>query len=428
MKIEEVFLCILTFLLVCSVTIAVESRRLGKLETQTWENHAKLGQNSSPFEYSEPFPDFSSVGALISKDGILGTASLIAPDVIITAAHVLKNKTIDPLPSPKEWEFILHHDFDNAPNYSRYDVESFIIHPDWIKRQQEKPPWGDGDSKGVDIALVKLTNSVQGYFPYSLPGRSSLSVGEKIFVAGYGSLIEGDTGSVNPRNSRRMAGENILDRVAIEINVDGSIEQSGGVLAFDFDSPQQNSNRLGNGYPNFDYLPSGMSDPKPLSFEISTAEGDSGAPLLAFQDNKWKIFGTVSYGSSDSSYGDITVLTRLQNHLTWILPHLPAIPTARMSNNSGWRESKWFGFFRSYFEEWHFHSQFGWFWSNSKEDQSVWLYVSHLGWLWTSVEAFPCIYSDHENTWFYLDIEKTKSTFWRIYNYSILGWQNRDIK
>ena len=41
------------------------------------DRHYLLGSNASPYEDGKDIPSFSAVGALISNDGILGTATLI---------------------------------------------------------------------------------------------------------------------------------------------------------------------------------------------------------------------------------------------------------------------------------------------------------------------------------------------------------------
>ena len=86
---------------------------------------------------------------------------------------------------------------------------------------------------------------------------------------------------INSNNSNRLAGENILDRVVEQISIPSLSNQYwGGVLAVDFDSPQQNTNFLGEEYPTIDYLGTGTSDANPLPLEVSTAVGDSGGPVL----------------------------------------------------------------------------------------------------------------------------------------------------
>ena len=90
------------------------ARRIGKLSDEAWENHSAMAQNLQPFSDLLEYPDFSGVGALVSNDGVLGTASLVAPDVVITAAHVLKNSQSDPEPNPADWQFILYSDYQTV--------------------------------------------------------------------------------------------------------------------------------------------------------------------------------------------------------------------------------------------------------------------------------------------------------------------------
>ena len=74
-------------------------------------------------------------------------------DLAVTAAHVLKNRYDDPMPEPSSWEFILFEDFDLAPFESRHEISEILIHPDWMIRQSQSPPLGDGDKVGVDFSL-----------------------------------------------------------------------------------------------------------------------------------------------------------------------------------------------------------------------------------------------------------------------------------
>jgi hypothetical protein len=221
-----------------------------------------------------------------------------------------------------------------------------------------------------------------------------------------------------------MAGENILDRVVTEIVLDDNSMESGGLLAFDFDSPYHNSNRLGSGEPIFDYIPDGDSDPVPLSLEISTAEGDSGGPLIASQNDTWRIFGTISYGSSDSSYGDVTVLSRLMNHLDWLYLNLPTLPNAKLISSSGWKNLDWFGNYIHVKGNWNYHSAIGWFWCNSKSDDSVWIYVDHFGWLWLNKFTYPYFFTFKENNWIYLDLSNSNTSGWVTYHYKFGRWEN----
>ena len=89
-------------------------RRLGKLENQTWTEHLSLARNQFNYSSSDQIPDFSSVGALVSNNGVVGTATLIAPNLVVSAAHVVKNSLNDPSPDPEDWSFVLSDNFETA--------------------------------------------------------------------------------------------------------------------------------------------------------------------------------------------------------------------------------------------------------------------------------------------------------------------------
>ena len=290
-------------------------RRIGKLDSQTWDQHISLGQNQGSYFPSMDFPNLSTIGVLRSDSGFLGTATLIATNLIVNAAHVVKNSLNDPNPEDENCN-LFSSDFEQATITESFEVSNFVIHPAWTIRQNEgiNSGNGDGDRIGVDLCLAFLKEKVLEIYPMPLPNENFASVGEQVIIAGYGTRVDGLNGVINSNNSNRLAGENILDRVVEKISISSLSDQYwGGVLAVDFDSPQQDTNFLGEEYPSIDYLGTGTSDAIPLPLEVSTALGDSGGPVLTNFEGRWRINGVVSYGTNYSLY-DVTVFTRLASH------------------------------------------------------------------------------------------------------------------
>jgi len=380
------------------------TRRLGKLDNSTWFPYYDLGINSSPYESSDQFPDFSPVGALFSNKGFLGTGTLIAPSIVVTAAHLFRNTFSSPAPQPANWQFILHSPFDEAAESQKYQVSQVVLHPGWVARLSQLGGIGDGDMLGVDLAVVLLEREVLGVYPAKLPAEGVEPIGAKVIISGFGNLVNGTTGSQGVPNQRRVGGANILDRVVVQVE-DANVpsEYLGGLLAIDFDSPQLNANRLGTGETAVDYLPPGTSDATPVDLEASTAVGDSGGPAFMKIADAWRIVGAVSYGSSDSTYGDVTVYTRIANHKSWLESFMPVWSQTRKTGHGGWLESHWFGFFFPGPSNWNYHSSHGWLYSPESGQESFWVWQSNLGWWWTNFSVYPFVYSSERASWLYFD-------------------------
>ena len=146
----------------------------------------------------------------------MGTGTLIAPNYVVTAAHVLKNDYYE-IPEKSDWEFVLYYDFGDATSVFKYQLDGIIIHPAWIARQTSTNTLGDGDELGVDLALVQLNRSVGGVYPARLPNTTDDPLGKRAVLAGFGTLVEGLSGSQDGSNDRRVGGENIIDRSVAQV-------------------------------------------------------------------------------------------------------------------------------------------------------------------------------------------------------------------
>ncbi len=423
---NDKLILVLIFFLISIGKVAVNAeRKIGKLHNFNWEEYYNLGSNFGTYSVGKSYPDYSCVGALLSKDGILGTGTLISPNVLVTAAHVLRNSLSTPLPDAGHWEFILHPEYKFTPENSIYQVEKILIHPAWNKRLKKQGGPGDGDILGVDLALVFLKKDVVGVYPAKLNYGNIETLGDKVFLAGFGSLADGFSGVLNQDNLKRVGGVNSLDRVVVKVNapeVDES--ERGGLLAIDFDSPLQNTNSLGGNAPLVDYLGYGTSNPTPLDLEAGTVVGDSGGPVFIMIDGAWRTIGTVSYGTSDSTYGDITVYTRLASHVEWIQSYLPNWSQGKKKSFNNWIELDWFGPFFNAVNNWNYHSTHGWFYTQYSSGESFWSWQSnHLGWWWTSRSVYPFVYSFSLGRWLYIDIEKSDFNKLVYYDYEVKNWK-----
>ena len=395
-----IFHCIV-FLTILCISYA-KDRRIGKRHDLSWDNYFSLGSNTNGYNDVNYFPDLSVVGALISTNGALGTATLIAPNYIVTAAHVVKNDYYE-TPRSNDWQFYLNDDFGLADYSQKYQIAEIIIHPVWIARQTTYNSLGDGDQLGVDLAVLKLNRPVVGFFPARLPDTNDDPLGERVVIAGFGSLVEGSSGSQDSTNQLRVGGENMIDRSVAKVDKTG-VDQSqrGGVLGIDFDSSQSQHNTLSSG--SIELLGNGQSQATPLSLEASTAVGDSGGPAFVQTNGAWRVHGVVSYGTTDSSYGDVTIYTRLASHYDWILEQLPDWSDSKILDDSGWLENPWLGTLMTVSNGWNFHLNLGWIYTPSPKGNSFWAWSDILKkWTWLSDQSYPFIYcySPTDPFWIY---------------------------
>lgn len=431
----------LFFGLSCKIIFAgsEQQRRIGKSDVNSWEEHYSLGANKSGYEPSIHYSDLSVVGALVRDNIIFGTATLVAPNFIVTAAHVPKDKlNDDPNSELHLWEFVPHHNIDLAPPNLRYNIEEFIFHPAWIDRQVAVPNLGDGHKLGIDLAIARLNLNITGVSPARLPSSNDDPLGKRAILAGFGDLVEGHTGNVDSSNVRRLGGENVIDRSVEKVAKENiSDDQRGGLLAIDFDTNFSQANSLGQHFPISNYhegledalelLGGGTSEMTALPLESSTAHGDSGGPAFVFTKDSWRVHGVVSFGTNESKYGDVTLYTRLASHYDWLLRELPDWADSKLLDEFGWRQNPWLGILLPVSNGWVFHISLGWIYTPSPKGNDFWGWSHHLkNWIWLSDLAVPFVYcfDEEQPFWVYLDLEKSNGSSVRAYNYFTKSWKN----
>ena len=382
-------------------------RRISHRHDLSSSTHEALGTNSGTYLAGDDYPDFTPVGALLAESGWMGTATLISPGCILTAAHVVWDNSFNPEPNPADWEFVMGTDFE-AGDTQKYTIASIHVHPGWLACMSNN----DGDLKGFDVALLRLGSSVPTTTPSTINSSSQETIGEILYIAGVGGLGNGSDGVTDPDNSKRFAGANLLDRVNSDVSHGLTSSQysgvKGGVLGFDFDSPSGDKNSL-NGNIYYGRLGEGTSDATPISLEATSASGDSGGPAFSWVEDSWRLVGVSSYGTTNSVYGDVAVYTRVANHADWIYSYLESWPTVAWAGSGSWRTSSWFGNFSVTSGNWIFHEKHGWLYASGGGDDlgNLWFWSQELGWTWTNQKIYPYLYSASNGNWLY---------FWSSYS------------
>ena len=88
-------------------------------------------------------------------------------------------------------------------------------------------------------------------------------------------------------------------------------------------------------------------------------------------------------------------------------------------NAEEWYSSDWFGPFYNADDNWIYHYQLGWLFTEKLSDGSYWLYHEKLEWLWTSSEFFDYesstkshLFSESKGTWLFYNHSNGTDLFW----------------
>ncbi len=252
-------------------------------------------------DVKEGAPITSSVVALLdTKENYLCTGSLIAPNIILTAAHCMPNRASD-------LKVIFANDVDDVTNSLEPDVRQahVLSVTDFKANPKYKPNSGIQVDTG-DIALVKFKGQPpEGYKPATfLPDQKVLQRGAMVTVAGYG-VNHVETTVIDPKKYRGNiddaidSGEVVCDEpkrncMSVEMTGDGILRQGQAPIS----SVQETEVRL---------------DER----KAGTCSGDSGGPAYIETNGQFFLFGITSRGSAlcDST----GVYTNALEYKQWIV-------------------------------------------------------------------------------------------------------------
>jgi hypothetical protein len=254
-----------------------------------------------------PDSQYLQLGSQFPASGLVtsgGSGTLIAPDLVLTAAHV------------ELGNFVV--------GGNTYTGVSIIKHPQYIANGNNV----NAINYGFDIALIRLSSPVTNVTPVPWY-RGNAELTATVTMAGFGQTGVGSLGVLSGGGTLR-AGTNVID--AIESFSNGPTGQVGAqnaILLADFDSPVG----FGNPPGRFNTLGS----PTPNALEYHLAIGDSGGGVFIQENGVWYVAGINSGVSNQLAftgrpgdspenfgYGAVSFMTRVSSFQDFI--QINAVP------------------------------------------------------------------------------------------------------
>lgn len=209
-------------------------------------------------------PLYAATGYLRTAGGEFCTGTLVAPTLVLSAAHCFvytSGENIGQVASPSVIMFGVGETIDAFTN----NATGLVLNPGY----NIASPAAD-----FDMALLTLSSPILGVPPAALFAGDPFGI--IATIVGYGNQGTGVANGLAGAPDR-LAAQNVVDL-------------AGNVLRYDFDSPDLDTSFYG--------------DAEPLPLEGTTGTGDSGGPMFLTHGSSAYVVGTLFGGLGNNFYGD----------------------------------------------------------------------------------------------------------------------------
>jgi autotransporter-associated beta strand protein len=265
--------------------------------------------NYTSFSAQPQYASSGYIDVVTSSEEIFGSATLIAPDWVITAAHVV---TVDNGVGASAPAFpAAQVTFGQGASTTPFQAASIGVNSIAVESG-----WNYNLSNGNDLALVQLATPVTNVAPAQLyPSSLGTAIGQIATIIGYGKTGTGLTGD-NTGPGTRRAIQNVIDAFGGSNTTGGPPDNqpysfvglSSNIELTDFDQPNTPSASV-------------MGSSTPLSLEGSSVPGDSGGGLFLTAGSQTYLEAVTDFVGVEPSnplstnpagfYGDYNGYTRL---------------------------------------------------------------------------------------------------------------------
>jgi hypothetical protein len=212
-----------------------------------------------------------SVVSIENSLGELCSGALIAPDLVLTAAHCVTD--------PAAYRVVA---VNRAFKAQRVRVAALAVHPTFVTGTTPRT------QPGVDLAILRLERPLGSEFlPLDPSLAKAIDIGDEVTIAGFGVLAEKRKGTARTLRQTTLVSLGpieVANRVLIVVDRQRLAETSGA----------------------------------------GACRGDSGGPILASAEDSYILYGIISWSSGamrsrePSACGGLTAVTPLVEHLGWI--------------------------------------------------------------------------------------------------------------
>ncbi|HZH12466.1 MAG TPA: trypsin-like serine protease [Microvirga sp.] len=212
-----------------------------------------------------------SVVSIENSIGELCSGALIAPDLVLTAAHCVTDAA--------SYRVVA---VNRAFKQQRIRVVALAAHPSFITGTTPRT------QPGVDLAILRLERPLgSDFLPLDPTLAGSIDIGDEVTIAGFGVLAENrrqTARTLRQANLVSLGPIQVANRVLIVVDRQRLAETSGA----------------------------------------GACRGDSGGPILAATGDSYLLYGIVSWSSGamrtrePSACGGLTAVTPIVEHLGWI--------------------------------------------------------------------------------------------------------------